>query len=318
MPSFPKPAFEYIVGIDKEIKALRSYKKSKPSLAIPAGTNQNLLLATWNIANFGDQHRETPHIKMLAEIVSWFDLVAIQEIKNNSGHFMQLVGMLGNRFGYIFSDASGNNERMAFLYRKSKVKILSEVAELDIPPSALRHVKLPGVEASFNGFDRSPYLAAFKANTMKFSLLNVHLYFGSDSQKASIERRSLEAYCIGRWADLRSEGKFSYTKTVFALGDFNLPKFDKNDPIYKALVQRGLQLPEHTSKVYSNINNDKAYDQIAFLPGLKSKIISHGVFPFDNVVFADLYKNSTTASFKSYVKYYLSDHRPMWMELSTT
>ncbi|MGI8622607.1 MAG: endonuclease/exonuclease/phosphatase family protein, partial [Solirubrobacteraceae bacterium] len=61
---------------------------------------------------------------------------------------------------------------------------------------------------------------------------------------------------------------------------------------------------------------DKAYDQIAFLPGMKGNIISHGVFPFDNAAFADIYKNKTAAEFRAYIRYYLSDHRPMWMELS--
>ena len=102
------------------------------------------------------------------------------------------------------------------------------------------------------------------------------------------------------------------------MGDFNLPMVDKDDPVYKALLKRGLQLPDHTSKVYSNLNNDKAYDQIAFLPGSKSLILSHGVFPFDNAAFADLYQSKTPAEFRSYVKYYISDHRPLWLELNVS
>ena len=93
---------------------------------------------------------------------------------------------------------------------------------------------------------------------------------------------------------------------------------DEKDPVYKALVQKGLQLPDHTSKVYSNLNDDKAYDQIAFLPGMKSAILSHGVFPFDNALFAEVYKTKTPAEFRSFVKYFISDHRPMWMELTIT
>jgi hypothetical protein len=92
---------------------------------------------------------------------------------------------------------------------------------------------------------------------------------------------------------------------------------DENNKIYKALVARGLQLPDHTSKVYSNISNDKTYDQIAFLPDAKTRIISQGVFPFDNALFADIYQNKTASEFKGYIKYYISDHRPMWMELNT-
>ena len=207
---------------------------------------------------------------------------------------------------------------MGYIYRASKVSLLFEVGEVAIPPSQFKSIKLDGITTTFNGFDRSPFLASFKAKRFDFSLLNVHLYFGTDSKAKSIERRCLEAFCVGRWANLRANSKYSYTTNIFALGDFNLPMVDEKDPVYKALVQKGLQLPDHTSKVYSNLNDDKAYDQIAFLPGMKSAILSHGVFPFDNALFAEVYKTKTPAEFRSFVKYFISDHRPMWMELTIT
>lgn len=316
MPSFPKPKFSFTVDLAKEIKALRDYKDKTPDIKVPASKPNNLLLATWNIANFGEQDRQKEHLQMIAEIISWFDLIAIQETKENSEHFQTVVSLLGKVYKFIFSDTAGNNERMAFIYNSSKIIVREEVAELAIPPSDYKDIKLPGVTDKFEGFDRSPYLVSFKVKNFEFSLLNVHLYYGDDVEEASINRRCLEAYCVGRWADLRSKSKYSYTSSVFALGDFNLPMIDEKDPVYKALISRGLQLPEHSSKIYSNINNDKAYDQIAFLPGMKDAIISHGVFPFDNIAFADIYKTKTAAQFKAYIKYYLSDHRPMWMELN--
>ncbi len=163
-------------------------------------------------------------------------------------------------------------------------------------------------------------MASFRINKFEFTLLTVHLYFGDDTEEKSINRRCLEAYCVGRWAELRGKSKYSFNgiKNVFALGDFNLPMIDENNKIYKALVARGLQLPVHTTKIYSNISDDKMYDQIAFLPDAKTRIISQGVFPFDNAAFADIYNSKTKAEFKGYIKYYLSDHRPMWMELNIT
>lgn len=318
MPSFPKPKFSYTVNLSKEINAIRTYRDSKPELRIPKSTTKNLRLATWNIANFGAQDREDEHLKIIAELISWFDLVAIQEVKENSEDFQKVVKLLGSTYHFIFSDAAGNNERMAFIYRKYKIDLLEEVAELSIPPAEYRHINLPGVSQRFLGFDRSPYMVSFSSKNFKFVLLNVHLYFGDDTESESINRRCLEAYCVGRWADLRSNSKYSFTKNVFALGDFNLPKVEKDDPVYKALLNRGLQLPDHTSKIYSNLNNDKAYDQIAFLPGSKSLIRSHGVFPFDNALFADIWQNKTPAEFRSYVKYFISDHRPMWIELDVS
>lgn len=315
MPSFPKPSFNYALNVAKELKALKVYN-ARPDIKIPASNPSNLVLATWNIANLGGQAREPGHLRIIADILSRFDLIGVQEIKDNSADFQAIVKLLGARYKFIFSDASGNNERMAFVYNSRKIKVLQEVAELTIPPSDFRFVTLPGFTAQFSGFDRSPYLVSFAAKQFTFSLLNVHLYFGKENMSSSIERRCLEAYCVARWADLRSNSNYAYCSNILAIGDFNLPMVDEKDPVYKALVKRGLQLPEHTTKVYSNISNDKTYDQIAFLPGMKSRIITHGVFPFDNVLFEDLYKSRSAADFKSYVRYFISDHRPMWMELN--
>jgi exonuclease III len=318
MPSFPKPKFSYTVNLSKEIKALRKYRDSRDDLKIPRSKSTNLRVATWNVANLGAQEREEAHLKIIAEILSWFDIISVQEVKENSDQFRAIVGFMGKSYAFIFSDEGGNNERIAFIYKSRKIKLLQEVAELGIPPSEFRNIKITGVRETFQGFDRSPYMASFRSGTFEFTLLGVHLYFGDDTEEKSINRRCLEAYCVGRWADLRGRSKYSFNsiKNVFALGDFNLPMIDENDKIYKALVSRGLQLPDHTSKIYSNISNDKMYDQIGFLPDAKTRIISQGVFPFDNAVFADIYQNKTKAEFKGYIKYFISDHRPMWMELN--
>ena len=317
MPSFPKPKFPHVVNLSKEVNALRNYRVSKPELKIPPSTTKNLRIATWNIANLGEQIREEAHLKIIAEILSWFDIVAIQEIKENSEDFQKIVGLMGHNYSFVFCDEGGNNERMAFVYDSKKITLLHEVAELAISPADYRHIKIAGVGQVFEGFDRSPYMASFRAGKFEFTLLSVHLYFGDDTEEKSINRRCLEAYCVGRWADLRGASKFTYNgiRNVFALGDFNLPMIDANNKIYKALVARGLHLPDHTSKIYSNISDDRQYDQIAFLPDSKSKMLSHGVFPFDNAAFADVYNTKTKTEFKGYIKYFISDHRPMWMEL---
>ncbi len=316
MPSFPKPTISHTVNVSKEITALRTYRDSKPELKIPAATSKTLRIATWNIANLGEQDREDSHLKIIAEVISWFDVIAVQEGKENYEHFKKIVAFAGSKYKFIFSDAAGNNERLAFIYDSNKVKVLEEVGEYAIPPSDYGDVKITDVDATFAGFDRSPFLVSFAAGYFQFTLMTVHLYYGDDTPK-KLARRCLEVYAVARWADLRSKSKYTYNgiKDVFALGDFNLPKIDKDDIIYKALVKRGLQLPDHTSLVYSNISDDKQYDQIAFLPGSKSRILSDGIFPFDNAAFAYIYNTYTPAVFRGYIKYYISDHRPMWMQL---
>lgn len=318
MPSFPKPKFPYTVNLAKEIKALRTYRDNEPGRQIPVAGDTNLRIATWNIANLGAQEREENHLKMMAEIISWFDVIAIQETKENITDLLAIFKLLPKTYRFILSDEGGNNERMVFLFNTKKVVLLEEIAELAIPPADFRYIKIEGVPEIFSGFDRSPYIVSFKAGSLNFTLLNVHLYFGSDSEAASINRRSLEAYAVGRWADLRSKSKHAFTPNALAMGDFNLPAVETTDPIYKALTDRGLQLPEHSTRVYSNISNDKEYDQIAFLPDMKNRVLGHGVFDYDSAVFKDLFLSKTPAEFRGYLKYYLSDHRPFWINLNVS
>jgi endonuclease/exonuclease/phosphatase family metal-dependent hydrolase len=319
MPSFPKPTLSHTVNLSKEINALRTYRDSDPDIKIPAAKQKTLRIATWNIANLGEQDREDAHLKIIAEIISWFDLIAVQEIKENYEHFKKIVGFAGSKYKFIFSDESGNNERLAFIYDSNKIKVLEEVAEYAIPPSEYNDIKLDGISQTFAGFDRSPYMVSFAAGSFQFTLMTVHLYYGDDADAKKLGRRCLEVYAVARWADLRRKSKYTYNgiTDVFAMGDFNLPMRDPNNVVYKALVKRGLQLPDHTSLVYSNITNDQQYDQIAFFPGTKSRILSDGVFPFDNAAFKTIWDTYTPATFRGYIRYYISDHRPMWIELDT-
>jgi hypothetical protein len=50
----------------------------------------------------------------------------------------------------------------------------------------------PGASGTkFEGFDRNPYLVAFKAGKLTFLLADVHLYFGDEDEETGMDR-SLE------------------------------------------------------------------------------------------------------------------------------
>jgi endonuclease/exonuclease/phosphatase family metal-dependent hydrolase len=320
MPPFVKPEFTYNYQVEAQINALRRYRDEKPGRRIPEKVPDKLLLATWNIANLGVQERRDKDARLLAEIVSWFDLIAIQEVNDDLSGLMQLMAHLPGDYKALFSDAAGNNERMAFLYDATKVELLSKVGEVAIAPASLRHIRLEGIEQKFRAFDRSPYLAGFQAGNFRFVLANVHLYFGSFNNKEestrSMNRRRLETYAVARWADLRRKSDNSFARDIIALGDFNLPRAEPGDPIYDALTKRGLRLPDHSSRVGSSIASESNYDQIAFFPGeTEAEHTGEGsVFDFDGAVFETLWENRGETDFNAYVRYYLSDHRPMWAQ----
>ncbi|MRH99459.1 hypothetical protein GH721_02840 [Kriegella sp. EG-1] len=253
------------------------------------------------------------HYEILAEILNWFDVIAIQEVNDNLAGLRAIESFLPSKYNLVFSDKGGNNERSAFVYDSDLINQLELVGEISVPPKDHAYIKLKGVTSKFTGFDRNPYLCSFQWKNETFILITIHSFSGGKSQ-SDMERRALEAYAVGRYADLRNGSKNAFSKNLIALGDFNITMIEKGDLVYEALIKRGLKLPEHSTKVYSNISNDSMYDQIAFLPSIKSKIVTHGVFDFDEVIFPELWQNSIS-DFKKYLRYYISDHRPMWMQL---
>ena len=118
-------------GMTELIKAI---KKSK----IPRRSRtDNLLILTWNIRKFGKEKSDKA-IKYIAEIIKKFDVIAIQEVMNNLGGIEKLQKALGSDFQFIFSDASGNNERLVFCYYKNNVTFTGLAAEIVNNPGSGR------------------------------------------------------------------------------------------------------------------------------------------------------------------------------------
>jgi endonuclease/exonuclease/phosphatase family metal-dependent hydrolase len=321
VPPFPKPRFAYDYDLATQVAALRDYRKNKPGRQIPAKSSRTLLLATWNIANLGVQDRLDSDYALIAEMIGWFDLAAIQEVNDDLRGIDAIHAKLPGRYDLLFSDASGNNERQAFLYDRRKISRLREVGRVSIPPSDLPRIRLPDSAAAFGGFDRGPYLASFEAGAFRFGLLNVHLFYGS-TKPVDVDRRTLETFAVAWWADKTHGDAKSYVVDVVPLGDFNLPKAQAGDRIFDALVSLGLQLPPHTSQIGSAIASDSYYDQIAFFPGGSQKRFTGAcnVFDFDGALFQDLWSDPTRTQkqFLEYARFHVSDHRPLWAEFQTT
>ena len=283
-----------------------------------------MLVGSWNVANLGGQERTASHYRLLAEIVSWFDVCAIQEVKDDLGGLRGLLTALKRLPGSwrtIFTDKAGNDERLAFVYDAEVLEPAEKIGELAIPAAEKRAIRLPRIRRAFDDFDRHPHIATFRRPHSRniIELVNVHLYFGPQDSAAerrgSRERRQLEAFAVGRWCSLRHDDEHTYTQLIAALGDFNLPKRDPGDEIYQALTKRGLTLPDHSTKIASSISTDAEYDQVAFLPGpMGHRFLRGGVFDYDGAVFPGLWEKRGRQDFVAYCRYYMSDHRPIWAQ----
>ncbi len=307
-----EPKFTY--DLSKERRALLATKQHR---GIPEKTSNKLLTATWNLTNFGLQNRTDDDFALMCEILSWFDLIAIQEISDSLNHLHSLMKLLPHSYNVILSDIGGNDERAGFLYDSSKVTRLELAAEVAIPPSDHRYIRMKGVSGSFKGFDRNPYVVAFRAGELEFTAVSVHLYFGSHSYYDA-DRRALEAYALARWAHQRHKAPGAYSQSVLIMGDLNLPKRDESSNVYKSLKAKGLILPEHSTSMGSNLAGDKHYDQVAFHAGGMQNAYTgkSGVFDFDRAPFFENAWSVSPEYFNTVVKYHITDHRPLWSEFN--
>jgi endonuclease/exonuclease/phosphatase family metal-dependent hydrolase len=304
------PVFSYT--FETERQALLATKAHR---GIPEKAVDTLLAATWNLTNFGVQLRTDDDLALMAEVIGWFDLVAIQEIADNLDDLRALMRYLPLTYHVVLSDTAGNDERAGFLYDSAKIERLEMAAEVAVPPSDLPFIRMRNVSGSFAGFDRNPYAAAFRANDLEFIAVSVHLYFGGHAYYDE-DRRALEAFALARWADQRRKSSGAYSQNILAMGDFNLPKRDPANNVYRALLAKGLVLPEHSTAMGSSLKNDMAYDQVAFHAGGMKRRYSglSGVFDFDRVPFFAEAWNAGQDYFNATVKYHISDHRPLWTQ----
>lgn len=96
-------------------------------------------LATWNIREFpsgkyGSRLPESDYY--IAEIISHFDIVAIQEVREDLGNLKEVMRILGGTWKFIATDvtegAGGNRERMVFVYNSHKVGFRNVAGEITL------------------------------------------------------------------------------------------------------------------------------------------------------------------------------------------
>jgi len=270
-----------------------------------------ILLATWNIREFGGNKgggRTPESLHYIAEILSAFDLIAVQEVRDLDD-LKAVVRLLGPRWDYMVTDVTegraGNRERMAYVFDTRTVRFRNLVGEIVIPKAHLL--------ADQRQFARTPFLAAFQAGWSKFNLVTVHMYFG-DERGAKFDRRVEEIAYISEFLAKRSQKE---GETYVALGDFNVVNPD--DRTMTALESGGFRM---LTDVPSNLGGDKWYDQIAvraqrneFKPTGRSGAYDFRAAVFrgvDEPVYAD---RLGRMRFKTWSTYQMSDHLPLWAEL---
>lgn len=310
------PDFDY--DVNNELCAIREHQIHRE---IPRRTPEKMLLASWNLCNLGDekQPRRPEDLELMAKVMRPFDLIAVQEIKDNFQPFREVVQCMGSDYDYLITDRAGNDERLGFIFNTSRVSRLQLAGELVILENERKTVTVKyngkDTEAKFTGFNRNPYIAAFRSGRFSFTLVNVHILYGSG--KWGYLRRIAEVYNLASWANARVTHKAhkTFDHDIILIGDFNIPKANTKDRVGRQLLKFGMQLTKHSSQTGSNLGGTDHYDQIAFHPQhTNGKFTDRsGVFDFDKVVFQNIWENHRK-HFTQFTKFHLSDHRLIWSE----
>ncbi|MDH6252502.1 endonuclease/exonuclease/phosphatase family metal-dependent hydrolase [Chryseobacterium sp. H1D6B] len=237
---------------------------------------EHLMLATWNIRDFGKKGGFNPQERLpesyfyIAEILSSFDLIAVQEV-NDLEPLERVLGIMGSHYSYIATDVSdrsagGNGERMTFIYDKRKISFKNIAGEIVLPTELL----ISKAELQIDGgkviagkqFRRTPYLVSFQCGWFKFDLCTVHIYYGDEKKEDEIQERIEEIQAVANYLSKRADESFLEHKSLILLGDFNI--VDQDHETMKALINSGFVVPEKL-KSPTNLGQVKRYyDQIAF------------------------------------------------------
>lgn len=302
------------------------------SLAVPPKmAGSTLLLATWNIREFDAgrkaSYRTEEAYHCIAEVLSRFDLIAVQEVSEGLYALQKTLQLLGPDWAYLVTDvtlgAAGNSERMAFVYDRRNVTFSGLAAELVLP-------KEQGAEEPVQ-LARSPYVCGFRAGWAWITLATVHIYYGDDAPVDPRRLREIKDFArtlakhagkLSSAPQYKADGQ-PQRDNLLMLGDFNI--FNRGDVTMEAITAAGFRVPDALQSVPgSNVAHDKHYDQIAYykeLKGLKPTgragvfdVFDHVFRLVDEPEYAAERVERPGRSFKEWRTFRISDHLPMWAE----
>ncbi|MGE0537663.1 MAG: endonuclease/exonuclease/phosphatase family protein [Pirellulales bacterium] len=222
---------------------------SRPSEgSIAALSGDTIRIASFNIQVFGTSKFNKPEVvDILAQVVRFFDVVAIQEVRSADEtlipRFVELVNSTGRHYEYVIGPRLGrtsSKEQYTYLFDSQRIEVDRRTVYTVSDPADRLH--------------REPLVAEFRVRgvptneAFTFKLMNIH----TDPDEVPAE---LEALADALQA-VRRDG--SGEDDVIVLGDLNA-----DDDHYGAL--RGIyDLTWALSRVPTNTRQNQMYDNLLF------------------------------------------------------
>ena len=306
-------------SVKADVRALVKVLQSVPAKEL----DRNLLIGTWNIREFGqladvwDQKpkhkpfRDLHAVRCIGEIVSRFDVVAIQEVQEDTSSLRALMQWLGPDWGLIMTDvargSAAGGERLAFVFDTRRVRPSGLAGEIVLSSEQMSGTSTKKLHQQFA---RTPYAVAFISHGMNFILTTVHIVWGKGAKQ-----RTPEITAIADWLKDWSTRADTVGFDLLVLGDFNIDR--EGDANFDALTATGLTTPPELNAVARTVTSQDGaagtfYDQIAWFP---KKLKLHYMGRAGKVPWKDKILTKTDPV---EVTFRISDHYPLWAEFAVS
>lgn len=274
-----------------------------PNLPVSAPGNQTLggdmiRIASFNIQVFGEQKVSNPDVvRILAEIVRHFDIIAVQEIRDEQQsllpRFVEAVNAPGLRFDHMIGPRLGrttSKEQYAYIFNTDTIEIDRRAAYTVADPDDLLH--------------REPLVASFRCRRAEpdlaftFTLINIHT--DPTPQTLREELTILDNVFQSVRSHPRGEDD------VILLGDFNANYQHMGDLNRMPNLVFAVTNSSAGKLLATNITGKAQYDNLVFDRAATQEFLGRsGVFDFLREY------NLSQAQAKL-----VSDHLPVWAEFS--
>lgn len=305
----------------------------------PRKTEENLLVASWNIKEFGHTTQRLPEAYFyIAQILERFDLIAVQEIKSTLRGLDRIMRLLGPDWKYLITDITGgdagNKERSGYIFNSKRVQMSGLAGEITLWKD------LTGAD-ELQQLKRTPYITGFLAGWKRFAMVNLHLHPDDGDDDVALRKKEV-AFLLDALKAM--DGKL-WTENLILVGDMNLYHGADDDTV--ALIEAaGFGEVEALKGVDTNASQSQAYDRMFLTRNNYFQIAPNAVGRENGGVFdpfLTVYRDDQVADYKEDMKavyggdpanleddvkllqYYqrywrrnqISDHFPIWMELVT-
>jgi deoxyribonuclease-1-like protein len=176
-------------------------------VTVGSAEEETISIMSFNIQVFGRSKMSKPEVvEILVDIISQYDLIAIQEIRDSSGEaIQQLVNLLPTHYALEIAPREGrtqSKEQYAFIYDVRKFVTLNDYVYEDVN----------------DVFERSPYAVYFSTidGVFDFVVVNNHISPGdAEAEIAEMPRIIEEIEMLFNEPDIISVGDFNADGSYF-------------------------------------------------------------------------------------------------------